>query len=71
MDTSADGVHPQNGMLGVQDPENQQSETCSKVADGIGEREGRGHLVDKKEKNRKESGEDYARKILEFLKAAR
>ena len=35
-----------------------------KVAAGIGEREGTGHLVHKKEINRKESGEDYARKIL-------
>ena len=42
-----------------------------KVAAGIGQREGTGHLVDKKEINRKGSGEDYARKIIEFLEAAR
>ena len=41
-----------------------------KVAAGIGEREGTKHLVDKKEINSKESGEDYVRKILEFLKVA-
>ena len=39
-----------------------------KVAAGIGEREGTGHLVDKKEINRIESGEDYARKILNSWK---
>ena len=37
------------------------------VAAGIGEREGTENIVDKK----KESGKDYARKILEFLEVAR
>ena len=42
-----------------------------KEAAGIGEREGTGYLVNKKERNRKETGEDYARTILEFLETAR
>ena len=41
------------------------------VAAGIGEREGIEHLINKKEINREESGEDYARKILEFLRKDR
>ena len=39
----------------------------NRVAVGIGEREGTEKIVDMK----KESGEDYARKILEFLEAER
>ena len=41
-----------------------------KVSAGIEEREGTGHLVNKEKINRKESGEDSARKILEFLETA-
>ena len=57
-------------MLGVQDPENQQSETCSRNS-SWDRRERRNWTSSRQEKkNRKELGEDYARKILEFLEAA-
>ena len=39
-----------------------------RVATGIEGREGAKHLRISKEINRKESGEDYARSILEFLR---
>ena len=42
-----------------------------KVGVRIREREGTEHLVNKKEINRKKSGEGYARKIITFFEAAR
>ena len=53
-------------MLGVLSPENRQNEIWASGSGRIGEREGTENIVDKK----KESGEDYAKKILEFLEAA-
>ena len=67
MDTSADGVHRQNGILGVESPGTIRMKFVLYVAAGIGAREVTENLVNPK----KESGEDYARRILEFLRTAK
>ena len=66
MNTGADKVHQRNGVLGVDDNENQQNEICATgCSQGTRERKETENIVDTK----KVSGEDYAKKILDFLEA--
>ena len=65
MDTS--GVHRRRGVWEVERHENQKNEIRALVAAGLGIREGTENLGEPQ----KESGEDYARRILEFLKTVK
>ena len=68
MDTSADGVHRQNGVWGVESHENQKNEMIALCSSRVRNRRRNGESIVDPEK---ESGEEYARRILEFLKTAR
>ena len=67
VDTSANGVHRQMKCEQSKDMRTKRMKCVLYIAAGLGIREGTENLVDPQ----KESGEDYARRILEVLKKVR
>ena len=67
VDTSANGVHRQMKCEQSKDMRTKRMKCVLYIAAGLGIREGTENIVDPQ----KESGEDYAWRILEFLRKAR
>ena len=67
MDNRTDGVHRRNGKLNVRAMRTDRMKIVIQEATGLGERKGTENL----NITNQGSGEDYARKVLDFLEGAR